>query len=141
MKITRDVISDLWPLYAAGEATDDTRRLVEHFLVDDPEFRTVLRQRFDMPAENVSLPPDHEARALARTRELIRGGGWLRGVRLVAIVLSVLALFSGKLVDGDTYAMLFQVILLAWLLYALLHFRLQGRALGEIRPRNDPPRH
>jgi anti-sigma factor RsiW len=37
-KLTRDVISDLWPLYVTGEASPDTRRLVEEFLASDPTF-------------------------------------------------------------------------------------------------------
>ena len=32
MKITRDVVTDLWPLYVAGEASPDTQALVMRFL-------------------------------------------------------------------------------------------------------------
>ena len=31
-KITRDVITDLWPLYESGEASRDTRTIVDEFL-------------------------------------------------------------------------------------------------------------
>ena len=37
MKVTRDVVRDLLPLYAAGEASADSRALVEEFLQQDPE--------------------------------------------------------------------------------------------------------
>ena len=41
MEITRNVILDLIPLYLAGEATDDTCRLVEHYLQQDPKLAKV----------------------------------------------------------------------------------------------------
>lgn len=43
MTVTRDVVSDLWPLYASGEASADTRTLVEGFLAGDPAFAAALR--------------------------------------------------------------------------------------------------
>src|SRR5689334_5750455 len=62
-KLTRDVISDLWPLYVSGEASSDTRALIEAFLQEDPEFARTLttleRERFPS-LEAPSLPPDHE---------------------------------------------------------------------------------
>ena len=38
MKVTRDVIYDLLPSYFAGDASDDTRALVEAYFDTDPEF-------------------------------------------------------------------------------------------------------
>src|SRR4029077_7540453 len=43
MNITRDVINDLWPVYAAGEASADTRLLVEEFLRQNPEVAGLLQ--------------------------------------------------------------------------------------------------
>src|SRR5512133_2351578 len=137
MKVTRDVVSDLWPLYAAGEATADTRRLVEEFLADDPDFARVLRQRFDIPAEQVSLPADHEARALARTRDVIAGGRWLRGVRLVAITLTVLAVIRFPADDAETFATRVGVSVVAWLVYLVLRLRVRQKALSATKPRTD----
>ncbi len=37
MEITRDVILDLMPLVLAGEASNDTSRLVEQYLEQHPE--------------------------------------------------------------------------------------------------------
>src|SRR6185436_12129442 len=42
MKITRDVIIDLLPAVASGEASADTRLLVEEFLASDPELKERL---------------------------------------------------------------------------------------------------
>ena len=38
MKVTREVIYDLLPAYFAGDASDDTRTLVEEYFASDPEF-------------------------------------------------------------------------------------------------------
>jgi hypothetical protein len=94
MKITRDVVSDLWPIYEAGEASTDTRAVVERFLADDPEFAVTLRGagRMTLPAAAVPSSSGAEARALKRTRDLVHGRGWLRGVRLFALVMTVFAL-------------------------------------------------
>ena len=44
MKITREVVTDLWPLYLSGGASADTRTLVETFLADDPELARILKE-------------------------------------------------------------------------------------------------
>lgn len=150
-KITRNVVSDLWPLYAAGEASADTRALVEAFLADDPDFARTLKGAFDVPAAEVALPPDGEARALARTRKELRGGGWLRGLRLVALTLTVLALvriggyFELVAVRGrsaptgavETLVVSAVVAAVAWGLYVVLVWRAKKRALRITRPRAE----
>jgi hypothetical protein len=40
--VTREVITDLWPVYVSGEASPDTRGLVEAFLREDPELARKL---------------------------------------------------------------------------------------------------
>src|SRR4029453_17857458 len=88
--ITRDVIADLWPIYDAGEASTDTRAIVEEFLAADPEFAATLRAKPNING-GVTVPLDIEAASLKRTRNLVRGNSWLRGLRLVALVLTVFA--------------------------------------------------
>lgn len=44
MKVTRDVILDLWPAYQAGEVSAETRALVDEYLASDPEFASILRK-------------------------------------------------------------------------------------------------
>jgi hypothetical protein len=80
MTVTRDVITDLWPVYAAGEASADTRALVEAFLRQDPGFARLLREggTEDLRRLDAGRPaPDREARALWRTRRLLHGWDWL----------------------------------------------------------------
>jgi len=80
MNVTRQVISDLWPLYVADEASADTRALVESFLAADPSFATALRESAGVGLGIASAPAlasDHELQALARTRRRLRGDLWL----------------------------------------------------------------
>jgi anti-sigma factor RsiW len=43
MKITRDVILDLLPLFVSGEGSPDTRKLVEEYIETDPEIAEIAK--------------------------------------------------------------------------------------------------
>jgi hypothetical protein len=102
MTVTRQVISDLWPLYSAGEASRDTRALVEAFLEADPSFAAVLRDssRIAPGPLGPELPPDHELKALARTRRALAGWGYLWLLQL-ALLFSGLAF--GRIVSDTSW--------------------------------------
>ncbi len=75
MKVTRDVISDLWPLYSANDVSPDTRALVEEFLRGDPAFRERLINVPDLePLRSIApaLPADAERKTLTMTKNLLR---------------------------------------------------------------------
>ena len=84
MKVTRDVVRDLLPLYLAGEASPATRELVEEYLAQDPELAREARSS----QESIGLPappaprPDLELASLARTRGLISLQKWLFGLAI-----------------------------------------------------------
>jgi anti-sigma factor RsiW len=88
MTVTRSIIIDLWPTYASGEASDDTRALVEEFLRGDPDLARQLQKDPLAALEPPSLPPDTEMRAFARARRRLRGYPWLLQL---AILFSCLA--------------------------------------------------
>jgi hypothetical protein len=44
MNVTRDVIYDLLPAYFSGDASADTRSLIEEFFLTDPEFGRMARR-------------------------------------------------------------------------------------------------
>jgi hypothetical protein len=73
MTITRSVILDLWPVYASGDASDDTRALVDAFLRDDPQFAEQLTRDARIPDAPPALPLDTEAEAFVRLRRRLRG--------------------------------------------------------------------
>jgi hypothetical protein len=43
MNVTREVVTDLLPIYFAGEASQDTKVLVEDYFRQDPDFERVAR--------------------------------------------------------------------------------------------------
>jgi len=101
MSVTREVISDLWPVYAAGEASADTRALVDAFLRQDPEFAPLLHGRGEevlLGRRAPELPPDREAKALRRTKRLLHGWDWLM---FMAILFSCFAF--GRIVADTSW--------------------------------------
>jgi hypothetical protein len=44
MNVTRNVITDLLPVYFSGEASDDTKLLVEDYFREDPDFERIARR-------------------------------------------------------------------------------------------------
>jgi anti-sigma factor RsiW len=74
--LTRDVVSDLWPLYLSGDLSTGTCRVVEEFLAEDPEFAARLRATPDDSLDvepPPALPPDHELRTLQRVKRRLWG--------------------------------------------------------------------
>jgi hypothetical protein len=135
--ITRDVISDLWPVYASGEATADTKALVESFLADHPGWAAQFEAPVGLPALDGAIAPDAEARALGRTKDLMRGGRWLHGVRVVAVVLTALALVRFYADTLETFLVRLGVAAIAWALFAVFVLRERRRALRAATPPPD----
>ena len=77
MTVTRPVIIDLWPSYASGEASAETKALIEEFLREDPEFARQLQTDPLAAIEPPALPPDTEMRAFTRARRRLSGYPWL----------------------------------------------------------------
>ena len=81
--VTRDVVSDLWPLCRANEASQDSRRLVDVFLAGDGAFAEQLQRSAEltgaMPALKLSPNAEREmldqARERARWKLMVVGGG------------------------------------------------------------------
>ncbi|MCC7034328.1 MAG: hypothetical protein IT179_16020 [Acidobacteria bacterium] len=73
MEVTRDVVTDLLPLYLSGEVSTDTKALVEAYLRMDPELaRAVAAARaLELPPTPAPATTDEKA-ALDRTRELLK---------------------------------------------------------------------
>ena len=95
MNVTRDVIRDLWALSEAGEASDDSRRLVEAFLATDRELAEALRSGASVfAAPPPALPPDHAAKAFDRAKQRLARRSPLRLLALAFTGLAILRLFQ-----------------------------------------------
>lgn len=99
VEISRELVSDLWQLYKAGEASVESRRIIEAYLAEDPAFRTLLDEsehiRKGMP--DVTLSPDAEMRLITLSRERIRATVWLVGAAIGAFVFVSMSFLFGAL--------------------------------------------
>jgi anti-sigma factor RsiW len=85
MNVTAEVVKDLLPLYVAGEASADTKALVEEFLRTDPRLAALaaaLREQESRPVSPAAAP-GAERTALTTTRSLLRRRSWLLGFALM----------------------------------------------------------
>lgn len=73
-KITRDVIFDLLPLVLADEASNDTRRLVEVYLAQDPALAKLAHKAAQTTLEAdapIAIDKEKELLALEKTKRLL----------------------------------------------------------------------
>ena len=96
MNISRDVVKDLIAVYLAGEASADTRALVESYLKTDPELAK------DVEAAGhatLGLPPTHmptaEKQALEATQQQLKVRTSTLVVAMIFTVLPLTFAFHG----------------------------------------------
>lgn len=87
MNITREVVTDLLPVYFSGDASNDTKSLVEDYFREDPDFERLAR-RAGAPLETLrSSPPltadsEKEKRDIESVRCGLERRKWLFGLSL-----------------------------------------------------------
>ena len=57
MNVTREVVTDLLPIYFSGEASGDTKVLVEDYFRQDPDFERIARSAAT-PLETLRAAPE-----------------------------------------------------------------------------------
>jgi len=137
-KVTREVILDLWPLYVSGEASADTRALVEAFLAGEPEFAQTMRgaDRVRFPGPEVpSLPPDHELKTLAQVKRRLVGP---RPLLLLAMIFTMQAfgrIIADTSFDVSPRAFIAAAVIAAclWVAFLVKLFRGRREVLVRIR--------
>jgi hypothetical protein len=98
MSITQDVITDLLPLYFSGEASADSRAVVDAYFRAHPEFERVARKSVRVEIPVVPGPETVvEKQSLQRVRRILR----IRSLLLGAALFCTLAPFSVLSRDGD----------------------------------------
>jgi hypothetical protein len=135
MKVTRDVVKDLLPMVLAGEASADTRALVDEWLRTDRDlaFQVEKSATIDLPAAP-PLPPTIEKQSLDRTRRHLRWRSIFLGFAIYLSTLPLTITFSSKGYSGlliDNWPERFVIIAIAtvaWLCY--LRMRRNTRATG-----------
>lgn len=98
--VTRDVIADLWPLYSSGEASADTRKLVESYLREDREFARLLQETsgFRLSIATPPLRPDHELKTLERARQRLAGPR-----PLLSLAMAFTAVAIGRIISDTSF--------------------------------------
>jgi hypothetical protein len=87
MKVTRNVIEDLLPLYLAHEVSVDTRILVEQYLETDPELANIAQDlaKTDLPGDiPIPLTKEDQMEAYLEAKRLM-----FRRTILVAITVAI----------------------------------------------------
>ena len=87
MNVTREVVTDLLPIYFSGEASGDTKVLVEDYFRQDPDFERIARNAATpletlRAAAPISASPEKEKRDLESVLWGLRRRTWLFGVSL-----------------------------------------------------------
>lgn len=92
MNVSRDVIIDLLPLYLAGEASEDTRQLVEQFLAEDPALAKLAEQtKIDKWNGEIPVPLQKEAemKSFEKTKQLLAQQRVLMGFAIFSTLMIV----------------------------------------------------
>ena len=100
MNITRDVVTDLLPVYLANEASADSRALVDEFFRKDPEFARLAKEK--QKEELLGAPPrsplgkEQELEALIRTRASLHLGSLWRTFAILFTLFPLSCAFSSR---------------------------------------------
>jgi len=118
MNVTRDVITDLLPLYYSKECSRDTKLLVEEYLRTNPDFEEQMELLSQNPFPG-SIPQqlnkEDEMKSLTKTQRLLKWRSYVMGF---AIFFS-LAPFSFLYTQGKLYMLLLESPPIA-LIYGIL---------------------
>jgi hypothetical protein len=87
MNVTREVVTDLLPIYFSGEASGDTKVLVEDYFRQDPDFERIARSAATpletlRAAAPIAASSEKEKRDLESVLWGLRRRNWLFGVSL-----------------------------------------------------------
>ena len=136
MSITRDVVKDLVTVYLAGEASADTRSLVEDWLPSDPALASPVERSRGLELPAVAAPePTAEKRAFDRTRRRLRGRGIVLGAAIYFSTLPLTVTFGSDgfhgllLEDWPARAVALAVAAALWVVYSRMSCRLGASGL------------
>lgn len=148
MNITRDVIIDLLPAYFSGEASADTRSVVEQFFRQDPAFEQEARsdtKGLQVLSQTGAVTPDSrlESKTLKRAKRLLRVQAILLALASTFALNAVSLSFSFEVGNGPArihwlalpgqrtiVLLVFAVSVLLWIFYAMVRRRVRMRVMG-----------
>lgn len=124
MNVTREVITDLLPIYFSGEASEDTKALVEEYFRQDPDFERVARSAA-RPLETLRAAAPIQASAEKEKRDLesvlwgLRRRQWLFGLSLFFTLVPLSYYFNGLTVRDAVWDTAFDwsLAVALWFIY------------------------
>ncbi len=131
--IHRNIILDLLPAYIAGEASEESRALVEEFAREDPETARLIRTGVldsDAISPKIATPDELEMKTMKRIRSSIRRQMLFVALATTAILMVPLAAMT--LTNEVNWNLFDFVVMGALLLGAGLAFVLISRNLDSI---------
>ena len=105
MNVTAEVVTDLLPVYFSGEASSDTKALVEDYFKENPDFERIARSA-GTPLETLRVARPIAAGSAEEKRDLesVRGGlqrrKWLFGLSLFLTLSPVSFFFTHGHLDS-----------------------------------------
>jgi hypothetical protein len=101
MNVTREVITDLLPVYFAKECSQDTKLLVEEFFKTNPEFERQAREVSSPFPSSIpqGMGKEEAIKLLGKVRRLLRVRSYIMGFA----ILCSLAPFSFTCTQGKFY--------------------------------------
>ena len=141
MNVTRDVMTDLLPVYLSGEASEDTRRLMEDYFHENPDFERIAR-RAATPLETlraaspVAPEAEREKHDLQWVREELFRRRLMFGLALVFTVAPLFPVYSKGHLDWTTIRSAPWLAVSFWsfaaLFWASYFIRLRRRTLALV---------
>jgi hypothetical protein len=138
MNITENVILDLLPLYFEGEASEETRALVESYFADNPDFGDQMKKKYEqgLPTGFTNeLKPEDKMIVLKNTQKLLRLRSIILNTAVVCTLFPFLYFtfydFEGRVFEGynwvwsDIGGLCFVLGIVTWLGYFALRFRMR----------------
>jgi hypothetical protein len=98
MAVSRNVILDLLPVYLAGEASRETRALVEEYIQSDKELAQMVNEakKQSLPANiNIPINKETEMESLRKSQSMIRRTILLGGLVLLIVFVTPLLVTAG----------------------------------------------
>jgi hypothetical protein len=128
MNVTKEIIGDLFPLYAANECSADSRALIEQYLRDNPTQAEELRRIMNstLPGSAPSPVGLDEVRSLREARRRVRRQSWLMGLAIFFSLVPFSFLSTGArtywlLIEYPRTALIYGVVGAGcWIAYATL---------------------
>jgi len=135
MTITKDIISDLIPLYTSGECSADTKHLIDEYINSHPAFADEMKTLSRDPLPN-SIPHrlnnGDEMKTLRKTQRLLKQRTWLMAFAIFCTLAPFSVFHTGEktywlLLDAPTSALVYAVLaLICWAGYFMTKGKLRG---------------